>query len=113
VGFAVKMGKGDFIRRADWSGAADLTRRLTCLTIDDPSSVVMGRETVYDGDCPVGCVTCAVYGYTIGKGIAHAWLPAELATTGRVLNIGCFDQWIPAVVTDEPLFDPKMQRLRG
>ena len=55
-------------------------RRLTCLTIDDPRAVVMGKEPVYDGDRCVGYVTSAAYGYTIGAGIAYAWLPAELAT---------------------------------
>ncbi|MGP3978281.1 GcvT family protein [Streptomyces sp. 8N114] len=114
VGFAVKMDKGDFIGRAALEGrAADVRRRLTCLTIDDPHSVVMGKEPVYDGDRPVGYVTSAAFGYTIGKGIAYAWLPAELATTGRALTIGYFDQRIPAVVAEEPLFDPTMQRLRG
>ena len=73
----------------------------------------MGKEPVYDGDRPVGYVTSAAYGYTIGKGIAYAWLPAELATPARAVHIGYFDQRVAAVVTDEPLFDPKMTRLRG
>jgi dimethylglycine oxidase len=92
-------------------------RRLTCLTIDDPAAVVMGKEPVYDGDRCVGYVTSAAYGYTIGKGIAYAWLPAELsvdqAGPGRTLHIGYFDQRIPAVTAPEPLFDPAMERLRS
>ncbi|MFK4267616.1 GcvT family protein [Streptomyces milbemycinicus] len=114
VGFAVKMDKGDFIGRAALERrAADVRRRLVCLTIDDPHAVVMGKEPVYDGDRPVGYVTSAAYGYTIGKGIAYAWLPADLATAGRSLTIGYFDQRVPAAVAEEPLFDPSMQRLRG
>ena len=68
---------------------------------------------MYDGDRPVGYVTSAAFGYTIGKGIAYAWLPAELATPGRTLDIGYFGRRIPATVAQEPLFDPSMQRLRG
>ncbi|ADI03490.1 putative dehydrogenase [Streptomyces bingchenggensis BCW-1] len=114
VGFAVKMDKGDFIGRAALERrAADVRRRLVCLTIDDPHAVVMGKEPVYDGARPVGYVTSAAYGYTIGKGIAYAWLPADLATAGRSLTIGYFDQRVPAAVAEEPLFDPNMQRLRG
>ncbi|MBO8183897.1 GcvT family protein [Streptomyces spirodelae] len=114
VGFAVKMDKGHFIGRpALERRAADVRRRLTCLTIDDPQAVVLGKEPVYDGDRPVGYVTSAAFGYTIGKGIAYAWLPAGLSTAGRALTIGYFDQRIPAVVAEEPLFDPTMQRLRG
>jgi glycine cleavage system aminomethyltransferase T len=73
----------------------------------------MGKEPVYDGDRPVGYVTSAAYGYTIGKGIAYAWLPAELATPGTTVHIGYFDQRVEAVVAEEPLFDPTMSRLRG
>ncbi|MEV8309531.1 FAD-dependent oxidoreductase [Streptomyces flavidovirens] len=114
VGFAVKMDKGDFIgRTALERRAADVRRRLTCLTIDDPRAVVMGKEPVYDGETCVGYVTSAAYGYTIGKGIAYAWLPEELSTPGHSLHIGYFDQRVPAQVAAEPLFDPSMSRLRG
>lgn len=114
VGFAVKLDKDDFIGKAALERRkADVRRRLTCLTIDDPQAVVMGKEPVYDGDRPVGYVTSAAYGYTIGKGIAYAWLPAELATAGTALHIGYFDRRVEAVVAEEPLFDPSMSRLRG
>lgn len=114
VGFAVRLDKEDFIGKAALERRkADVRRRLTCLTIDDPQAVVMGKEPVYDGNRPVGYVTSAAYGYTIGKGIAYAWLPAELATTGTTVHIGYFDQRVEAVVADEPLFDPSMSRLRG
>ncbi len=114
LGFAVKMDKGDFIGRAALAErAASVRRRLTCLTIDDPADVVMGREPVYDGATCVGYVTSAGFGYTIGKGIAYAWLPAELATPGRALDIGYFDRRVAAIVAEEPLYDPAMRRLRA
>ncbi|MFI9810486.1 FAD-dependent oxidoreductase [Streptomyces sp. NPDC052301] len=114
VGFAVRLDKGDFIGKAALERRrADVRRRLTCLTIDDPRSVVMGKEPVYDGKRAVGYVTSAAYGYTIGKGIAYAWLPAELAVPGTTVHIGYFDQRVEAVVAEEPLFDPTMSRLRG
>ncbi|MFE9021255.1 FAD-dependent oxidoreductase [Streptomyces sp. NPDC007808] len=114
VGFAVKPDKEDFIGKAALERRrADVRRKLTCLTIDDPRSVVMGKEPVQDGDRPVGYVTSASYGYTIGKGIAYAWLPADLTTPGTTLHIGYFDQRVEAVVAQEPLFDPAMTRLRG
>ncbi|MDF3290518.1 GcvT family protein [Streptomyces silvisoli] len=113
LAFAVRPDKGDFIGRAALERrAARVRRRLTCLTVEDPASVVMGKEPVYDGGACVGHVTSAAYGYTIGKGIAYAWLPAELATAGRPLEIGYFERRVPAVVAEEPLFDPAMRRLR-
>ncbi|MCF1592672.1 GcvT family protein [Streptomyces muensis] len=114
VGFAVKLDKEDFIGKAALLRRKEnVGRRLTCLTIDDPRSVVLGKEPVYDGDRAVGYVTSAAYGYTIGKGIAYAWLPAELAVPGTSLQIGYFDQRVEAAVAEEPLFDPTMSRLRG
>ncbi|MFI7030785.1 FAD-dependent oxidoreductase [Microbispora rosea] len=114
LGFAVKMDKGDFVgREALERRKENVRRRLACLTVDDPTQVVMGKEPVYDGESAVGYVTSAAFGYTIGKGIAYAWLPAELATPGRTLEIGYFDRRVTAVVAEEPLFDPAMERLRS
>ena len=111
LGFAVKLDKGDFLgREAVLARRSEVRRRLTCLTIADPRAVVMGREPVYDGASCVGYVTTAAYGYTIGAGIAYAWLPVDV---GPAVHIGYFDQRIPATVATEPLFDPTMARLRS
>jgi glycine cleavage system aminomethyltransferase T/glycine/D-amino acid oxidase-like deaminating enzyme len=110
--FAVRMDKGDFIGRGALLDAP-LRARLTCLTIADPKKVVLGKEPVYDGDRCVGYVTSAAYGYTVGVGIAYAWLPSGLSQPGTSVHIGYFDERIPATVSAEPLFDPKMTRLRS
>ncbi|MFF0739801.1 FAD-dependent oxidoreductase [Streptomyces sp. NPDC004111] len=114
LGFAVKPDKGDFIGRAALERRrSEVRRRLTCLTVEDPHDIVMGGEPVYEGGRPAGYVTSAAYGYTIGRGIAYAWLPAELTAPGTTLHIGYFDRRVEAVVAEEPLFDPAMSRLRG
>jgi glycine cleavage system aminomethyltransferase T/glycine/D-amino acid oxidase-like deaminating enzyme len=109
LGFAVKNAKPSFIGKEALQKRSS-TRKLTCLTLD---AHILGKEPVYDGDTPVGYVTSAAYGYTISTGIAYAWLPAELATIGRTVHIGYFDRRITATVTEEPLYDPRMTRLRG
>jgi dimethylglycine oxidase len=114
LGFAVKLGKADFVGRAAVARRKETVRRkLSCLTLTDPDAVVMGKEPVYDGETCVGYVTSAAYGYTVGVAIAYAWLPAELAEPGQEVHIGYFGQRLPATVAAEPLFDPKMTRLRG
>jgi dimethylglycine oxidase len=115
LGFAVKMEKGDFLGRAALVEPSQRPpgRRLACLTIEEPSAVVLGKEPVYHGDEGVGYVTSAAFGYTVGTAIAYAWLPASLATPGQELHIGYFDERIKAVVATEPLFDPAMTRLRA
>ncbi len=115
IGFAVRMDKGYFIGREALEGRSEetVTRKLTCLTVDDPYAVVLGKEPVYADGRPAGYVTSAAYGYTIGKNIAYAWLPAELAHPGRPLEIEYFGEKIPAVVAEEPLFDAGMTRIRS
>lgn len=114
VGFAVRPAKGDFIGRAALEGMTEETvsRRLTCLTLDDPAAVVLGKEPVHVDGAPAGYVTSAAYGYTLGRGIAYAWLPAGAAAPGTPVHIEYFGEKIPATVAQEPLFDPQMERIR-
>ncbi|WP_020670511.1 FAD-dependent oxidoreductase [Amycolatopsis nigrescens] len=113
LGFAVKPAKGYFIGCNALAGrsAETVTRRLTCLTVDDPRATLLGSEPVYADGRPAGYVTSAAYGYTIGRNIAYAWLPAAVAVPGRPLRIGYFGELVPAVVAEEPLFDPGMGRM--
>jgi glycine cleavage system aminomethyltransferase T len=111
VGFAVRMDKGDFVGRKALVDRPH-PRKLTCLTVADPQAVVLGNEPVLDGAEPVGYVTSADYGYTIGTNIAYAWLPAGYPP-GKAVAIEYFGERVPAVVTEEPLFDPEMTRLRA
>jgi glycine cleavage system aminomethyltransferase T/glycine/D-amino acid oxidase-like deaminating enzyme len=114
LGFAVRMDKGDFLGREALTGLSEetATRRLVPLLLDDPHAVVMGKEPVRAEGAPVGYVTSAAYGYTIGKSIAYAWLPAPLTAPGTPVGIEYFGELLPAVVAREPLFDPGMARIR-
>jgi len=114
VGFAVRLNKASFVgqdalRRAKEVGP---TQRLTCLTLDDPSVVVMGNEPVLAGDAVVGYVTSAAYGASVEQSIAYAYLPVALSVPGQPLEIEFFGQACPATVATEPRFDPEGRRLR-
>ena len=114
LGFAVRLDKGDFLGRdALLERKESVVRTLACLTIDDPADTVLGKEPVYVDGRPTGHVTSGGYGYTIGKGIAYAWLPTSAAEPGQQVEIQYFDRRVAATVTTEPLFDPQMTRLRG
>ena len=114
VGFAVKAAKGDFVGRSALEGRSTetATRRLRCLTVDDGRSVALGKEPVIHDGVPVGYVTSAAFGYTIGRPIAYAYLPSSLAE-GDAVEIEYFGATIRATVTPEPVYDPAMTRLRG
>ncbi|HEX9598193.1 MAG TPA: FAD-dependent oxidoreductase [Gaiellaceae bacterium] len=113
LGFAVKVDKGDFIGRDALLAAEKPTRRLACLVLDDPRSVALGSEPVrVDGEI-VGRVTSGGYGYTVERSIAYAYLPAASATPGTRVEAEIFGEWIGGAVVDEPLFDPKGERIRA
>ncbi|AGB24029.1 glycine cleavage system T protein (aminomethyltransferase) [Mycobacterium sp. JS623] len=114
LGFAVSAKKTDFVGHAALQGVSDATieRRLATVVIDDGVSVVMGKEPVFFDGKPVGYVTSAAYGHTVGAPVAYAWLPAS-ATEGTPIEIQYFDRRIAATVAAEPLVDPEMKRIRS
>jgi glycine cleavage system aminomethyltransferase T/glycine/D-amino acid oxidase-like deaminating enzyme len=114
LGFAVRKQKEGYVGREAIAGISDdtVSRRLSCLTIDDGRSVVLGHEPVFVDGRPAGYVTSAAFGHTVGRPIAYAWLPAS-ATVGTAVEIEYFGSRIRATVAAEPLVDPEMTRLRG
>jgi 4-methylaminobutanoate oxidase (formaldehyde-forming) len=113
LGFAVAMGKEDFIGRRALEGAESPARRLACLVLDDAASVVLGEEPVRVEGCLAGRVTSGGYGYSVARSIAYAYLPAEHAVAGRRVEVNLFGQWLGGEVTAEPLHDPENARVRA
>lgn len=114
LGFAVRKQKGDFIGRRALEGLSEATREryLACLVIEDGRSVALGQEPVFLEGTPVGYLTSAAFGHTVGAPIAYAWLPASAPISTRV-EIDYFGRRIPAVVTAEPLVDPEMKKIKS
>ncbi len=114
LGFAVKLEKGDFIGRAALVKAREKepATRLACLVLEDPRSVALGSEPVRIAGAIAGRVTSGGYGYTVGRSIAYAYVPAS-AQTGTAVEVEIFGTWVPGRISDEPLFDAKGARVRG
>jgi glycine cleavage system aminomethyltransferase T len=112
----VRLNKGDFIGREALLRAKErgITRKLCCLTLDEPGAVVLGKEPIVSADSEeaLGYVTSADYGYSVGQYIAYGYLPATHADKGRKVDVVYFGQRLRATVADDPLFDPAMERLR-
>ena len=113
--FAVKMEKPGFQGKAalEAKRGEEMSRTLTCMTLDDPVEVVMGKEPVWSDDRVVGYVTSAAYGYSIGRAIAYGYLPSDLSREGTPVEIEYFGRRLAATVSPEPLWDPKGERLRA
>ena len=60
----------------------------------------------------VGRVTSGGYGYTVGRSIAYAYLPLR-TPAGTQVEVEIFGEWVRGRGRDEPLYDPRGERLRA
>ena len=114
IGFAVRMRKGDFLGRDELREirAQGPTRRLCCMTLDDPDAVVMGKEPIMDGNRVLGYVTSANYGHSIGRGIVYGYLPMSHTEVGTSVDVLYFGERLQATVAKEPLYDPRGEKMK-
>ena len=99
--------------------AKKLPKLLACFTVDDPSIVLLGRETIFRNGRQVGWLSSGGYGYTLGLNIGIGYVrdkengvtPEEVASGTYELEIAC--KRYPAKVSLQPLYDPKMERVKA
>ena len=75
LGFAVKLDKPGGFRGRDALAALDpraVKRRIVSLVIDAPHTNVWGNELILREGKPIGSITSAAFGHTIGKPVALA-----------------------------------------
>jgi 4-methylaminobutanoate oxidase (formaldehyde-forming) len=114
LGLCVKLDKGEFIGRSALlkKREAPAKTRLSCLVLDDPRAVALGSEPVRIGGEVAGRVTSGGYGYTVGRSIAYAYVPAS-AAVGTALEVEIFGTWVAGQIVKDPLYDPSGEKIRG
>lgn len=114
LGFAVALDKGDFIGRPALAKIAERgpARRLCTLSVDGWAPLTGGEAVLHRGRI-VATTTSAGYGYTLGRTIALAYLPAELAAEEADFEIEAFLERRPARRGPRALYDPKGLRVRA
>jgi sarcosine dehydrogenase len=121
LGWAVKMKRDiDFIGRAALTQAlaGPVTKRLCGFTTDDPEVVLLGRETILRNGEPVGYLTSGGYGYTVGRPIGYGYVRNSDGVDETFLASGRYElivanEKVSARLHQEPLYDPKGERVRG
>jgi 4-methylaminobutanoate oxidase (formaldehyde-forming) len=123
LGFAVKLDKtADFIgREALLAGKGKgLSKRLVSFLAADPDSpIAWGGELVLADGTPVGEITSAAYGHTLGGVVALGWVRSNgepidgawLAARRFTLDVG--GESVPVQASLRPFYDPAGMRLRG
>jgi len=85
----------------------------------DPSIVLLGRETIYRDGKRVGWLTSGGYGYTVGRGIGYGYVrDPENGVSRNDLLSGRYElevttTRVPAEIFLDPLYDPKMSRIKS
>ena len=89
-------------------------KRFATLIVEAKDADAPYMSTIWHNGEVVGETTSGGWGYRVNASIALAMVRADLATPGTELEIEIYGEKCPAVVQeDQPLWDPKNERLRA
>ena len=87
-------------------------RRQVFVRLDDPEPLLLDGESLLRDGVPVGRLTSAAYGHTLGSAAGLAFVAAEAAEDGPVsVRVAGRDE--PATLSTTPFYDPSGARMRG
>jgi glycine cleavage system aminomethyltransferase T/glycine/D-amino acid oxidase-like deaminating enzyme len=121
--FACKLGTDvGFLGRAavEQARAAGPRRRLVSLVLGDPAVMMWGGELILRDGAPVGQVTSAAWGETVGGAVGLGYVrhpggdpvTSAFAVTGRY-EVNVAGRLVPARASLRPPYDPAGTRVRG
>ena len=118
----VDLSKPDFIGKAycveKKSQGPAYDRRLLQVLVSDPEPLLYHAEVVYRNNKAVGYIRAASYGFTLGGAVGLAMIEAGEPINKAYIANGTWEIDIagtryPAEVSLRPMYDPKMERVRG
>ena len=93
--------------------AAGPKRRLCSFVVEAADADVWSDEPIWKDGAVVGFVTSGGYAHYVQKSVALGFLPAELIAPDCEVEIEILGELRRATLIEEPLFDPKGERMRG
>ncbi len=120
LGWAIKFdSEVDFLGRValEQQQKDGVKKMLAGFRVDDPSVVLLGRETIYRNGERVGWLASGGYGYTVGAPLGYGYVRnSSIVTRDHVLDasyeLEVATQRVPATVSLNAFYDPKMLRVR-
>ncbi len=112
----VHLNKGTFIGRdalVEWQQKGFNNKFATLEVHGVTDADARGSEAIYKNGELVGRATSGNYGWRLGKSIALAMLPPELAVEGAEVEIEILGKLHPATVIIESPYDPENEKLRA
>ena len=112
LGFLVPRAPGaEFVGREALDGLRETPRMRTLMSVHVPDAVVWHGESVVRGEERRGHVTSAAISPTLGGSAGLAWVDGDPSGGGWGVEIR--GEVVPAVVQEEPFYDPRGERLRS
>jgi 4-methylaminobutanoate oxidase (formaldehyde-forming) len=98
--------------------AGGVARMLAGFTVADPAVTLLGRETIFRDGERVGWLSSAGWGYTLERSIGYGYVRRAEGVTADFVLSGRYElevatHRVPAEVHLEPLYDPRMERVKG
>ncbi|OWJ66183.1 GcvT family protein [Inquilinus limosus] len=95
-----------------------LRKILATFTVDDPAVVLLGRETILRDGMPAGWLSSGGFGHTVGKPIGLGYVRDPAGLDRDALLAGTYElevatERVPCRVHLDPLYDPRMERVKG
>ncbi|MCP4328611.1 MAG: FAD-dependent oxidoreductase [Alphaproteobacteria bacterium] len=111
----VKLDKPDFVGKTAIAAEREMgaKERFAPLIVETDGLDAPYLATVWKGDERVGLVTSGGYGHRVEKAIALSVIRTDLASVGAEVEVEIFGRRCPAVVAQEPLYDPDNARLKA
>ena len=121
LGWAVKLrANTPFLGREalEKTAGAPLKKSFVGFTVDDPSAVLVGRETILRNGEFAGYLTSGGYGYTISKSVGFGYVRHAESVTPDYLLSGSYELVIAneeksAQISIEPFIDPSNLRVKA
>lgn len=98
--------------------AGGVKKRLAAFTVDDPSVILLGRETITRNGVRVGWLSSGGFGHTLGQPIGYGYVRRPEGVDDAFLTSGDYalevaSERVPATLHLGALYDPTHARVRG
>jgi glycine cleavage system aminomethyltransferase T len=115
LGFCVALDKGPFNGRDALVEAGPAPgRRIRTLLVGGRTFLnLYGGEAVHAGGAVAGRIRSCAFGHTVGRNVAYAYLPEEIAPGATGVQVEVLGRRVRADVAEDVLYDPDNLRVRG
>lgn len=121
LGWAIKMSSNTPFMGRDVVTAQrqkPLTKQLGCFTVEDPSVILLGRETIYRNGVRVGWLSSGGWGYSVGCNIGYGYVRNPDGVDADYLSSGDYEleiatKRVPCNFHSGPLYDPSNSRVKA